>query len=186
MPRKPREEVAGGIHHVFARGNNREAVFRDGWDRRLYLKLLAAVIARQRWRCLAYCLMGNHMHLLLETPEPNLGAGMQRLHGDYARRFNDRHGRDGHVFRGRFRATRVTSDGQLSWLVGYIACNPVKAGLVTDPAAWPWSSHAAVTAGRPPRWLDQGRLAELIGAQGGDAARRYRALASEWLSRPRP
>jgi putative transposase len=166
-------EVAGGVHHVFARGNNRQDVFRDDRDRRFYLKLLAAVAARQRWRCLAYCLMGNHVHLLVETPEPNLGVGMQRLHGDYAQRFNERHGHAGHVFRGRFGATLITSDEQFRHVVGYIARNPVEAGFVTDPAAWRWSSHAALAAGARPRWLDQARLEEYLGGLGGDPAARY-------------
>src|SRR3954454_20748947 len=101
MPRKPRVELAGGVHHVYARGNAREDIYRDDVDRRMYLHTLGREVARWKWRCLAYCLMSNHVHLLLETPEPNLGRGMQRAHGTYARLFNRRHARVGHVFQGR-------------------------------------------------------------------------------------
>src|ERR1044072_8160161 len=76
MPRKPRMEVADGIHHVWARGNDRQLIYREDGDCLLYLDLLAAVVARTGWRLFAYCLMGNHLHLLLQTPDPNLGAGM--------------------------------------------------------------------------------------------------------------
>jgi putative transposase len=75
MPRKPRMEVADGIHHVWARGNDRQLLYRDDDDCELYLKLLGAVVGRKRWRFFAYCLMGNHLHLLMQTPDPNLGAG---------------------------------------------------------------------------------------------------------------
>ncbi len=84
MPRPPRPELAGGIHHVYSRGAAKQPIFIDDLDRRRYLSLLARVTHRMGWRCLTYCLMGNHMHLLIETPQPNLGRGMQRLHGTYA------------------------------------------------------------------------------------------------------
>ena len=95
---------------MFARGNDRQAIYRDDDDRRLYLDPARRTVARKRWRCLAYCLMDNHVHLLIETPEANLGAGMQWLHGLYGRSFNDRHGRSGHVFQGRYgaNASRMT------------------------------------------------------------------------------
>src|SRR5690242_13743227 len=106
MGRKPRENVANGVYHVFARGNSRAPIYLDDDDRRIYLWMLARVVLRQGWRCLAYCLMTNHVHLLLETPEPNLSHGMQQLHGGYALSFNARHGRIGHVFQGRYGAVR--------------------------------------------------------------------------------
>jgi REP element-mobilizing transposase RayT len=159
--------LAGGIHHVTARGNNRERIFCVDADRRRYLGLLAAEIARRRWLCLAYCLMDNHVHLLLETPEPNLGAGMQQLHGLYGQTFNRRHRRVGHVFQGRFHAEPVRRDAHLWIIAGYIAGNPVEAGLCDQPESWPWSSHAVVAAGRAPRWLAHGRLEAYLDAMGG-------------------
>ena len=98
MPRRPREELADAIHHVYARGNDRRAIYLDDGDRAAYLAMLGRVVVMKGWRCLAYCLMDNHVHLLIETPEPNLGSGMQRLHGLYAQSHNERHGRSGHLF----------------------------------------------------------------------------------------
>src|SRR4051794_25897040 len=98
MPRKPRELVAGGIYHVFARGAKRAAIFEDDVDRHAYLALLGKNVRWHGWRCLMYCLMDNHVHLLIETPEPNLDVGMCRHHGAYARAFNRRYATPGHVF----------------------------------------------------------------------------------------
>jgi REP-associated tyrosine transposase len=174
MPRKPREEEAGAIVHVFARGNNRQRIFRCDYDRELYLSLLGQVIARQGWLCLSYCLMHNHVHLLVETPEPNLAVGMQRLHGLYAQTFNKRHRRCGHVFQGRFGGTRVRTDEQLLTTARYIALNPVEASFCDAPAEWPWSSHPAVV-GRVagPRWLAVERLLGFFGMWGGEPRARY-------------
>ena len=174
MPRKPREEVAGGIHHVYGRGNNKALLFHDDVDRDGYLWLLGQVVARYRWRCLSHCLMDNHMHLLIETPEPNLGDGMQRLHGDFGRGFNRRHMRSGHVFQGRFGSNPVRDDEQLWTVAGYIATNPVEAGLCRSPEAWPWSSHAFVVGAMPaPTWLDLERLFERFESWGGEPRERY-------------
>jgi REP element-mobilizing transposase RayT len=129
-----------------------------------------------RWRCLAYCLMDNHVHLLVETPAANLGLGMQRLHGKYGRDFNDRHGRSGHVFQGRFGSKRMIDDEQLWTTARYIARNPVEAGLCRDALEWEWSSHAGVLAASAPGWLDVSRLLSYFGAAGGDAATRYSEL----------
>jgi len=104
MPKPGRENVAGGIYHLTARGNARENIFRDEFDYVAFLRGLSATVERYRWRCHAYCLVPNHYHLLMETPEPNLSRGMLWLNGSYARRFNGRHERVGHVFQGPYRA----------------------------------------------------------------------------------
>jgi REP element-mobilizing transposase RayT len=106
MPRAPRDNFEGGIYHVFARGVVKQPIFRDDLDRRAYLHLLGTAVERFGWRCLGYCLMGNHIHLVIETPRPNLSAGMQWLHGTYADEFNKRHDRSGCLFQGRFGAKR--------------------------------------------------------------------------------
>jgi len=180
VPRKPREEQAGGVFHVYARGNEKADIFRDADDGAAYQSLLGATIQRQGWLCLAYCLMPNHVHLLLETPEPNLGRGMQSLHGRYAQTFNARHGRDGHLFQGRFGSVPVTDDRQLATTVGYIATNPVSAGLVGTPEDWTWGSHRAIRGVEQPQaWLAVRRLEELLaGAFGGDGAARYGELVA--------
>jgi REP element-mobilizing transposase RayT len=92
------------------------------------------------WSLHAYCLMDNHVHLLIEIPRPNLADGIQYLHGTYAREFNKRHRRSGHLFQGRFGSVRIKRDEQLWTVTEYIAMNPVRAGLCTTPSEWPWSS----------------------------------------------
>jgi putative transposase len=181
MPRKPRVEVAGGVHHVFARGNRRQAIYLADDDRLLYLELLKQVVKRQGWRCLAYCLMRNHVHLLVETPQANLGAGMGRMHGLYAQTFNKRHKHSGHLFQGRFGSVLVKTDEQLWAVARYIARNPVEAGLCEGPEAWPWGSHAALVNGSAPAWLDARRLLGYFGAAGGDPRRRYDEFVGDGL-----
>jgi putative transposase len=176
MPRRPRAEFEGAIHHVFARGAARQDVFVDDADRRRYLELLDRTVSWLSWRCLTYCLMSNHMHLLIETPKPNLQHGMQRFHGEYAQRFNRRHTRSGHVFQGRYKAVPVESDAQLFAAVRYIVNNPVEAGLCDAPETWPWSSHGATLAGTAPRWLDTGRLLSYVAAYGGSPRSQYAEL----------
>ena len=158
---------------MFARGNDKQAIFADDHDRLRYLAWLEETVRARGWHCLAYCLMGNHVHLLIETTEPNLGRGMQWLHGMYAAWFNRRHRRTGHLFGGRYKSVRVTTDAQLWSVVGYIARNPVEARLCSDPADWQWSSHLGTATGRSPTWLARRRLFELVGAAGGDPLDRY-------------
>ena len=166
MPRPLRPEFSGAVHHVWARGNNRQLIFIDDEDRAVYVDKLARTVRWKRWRCLAYCLMPNHVHLLVETPEANLGAGMQWFHGSYAREFNDRHARVGHVFQGRFGNKIMLTDEQLWTAAAYVARNPVEAGLVERAEEWRWGSHAAVVAGAAPDWLDVERLAGYFGGLG--------------------
>lgn len=173
MPRKPRVELAGGVHHVYARGNGRQRIYLDDADRRSYLAMLARVVVHRRWRLLAYCLMHNHMHLLIETPVPNLAAGMQWLHGRFGQQFNARHGRSGHVFQGRYGSVLMSDEDQLWAVVAYIARNPVAAGLCATPADWPWSSHRAVIGAGAAPWLDHERLLSHYASLGGDPGRRY-------------
>jgi REP element-mobilizing transposase RayT len=167
--------MAGGIYHVYARGNDRQAIFSDDFDRRTYLRLLADAVSRQRWSVLAYCLMTNHVHLVVETPEPDLGVGMHRLHGPYARRFNLRHRRTGHLFERRYGSKRVEDDAQLWMTLGYVLRNPVDAGLCARAAEWEWSSHAAALEVTTAPCLDAERLMAYMGALGPDALRTYAA-----------
>jgi putative transposase len=172
MARRPREEVEDGIFHVYARGNAKQAIYLDDFDRLTYLRLLGLTVEKRSWRCLAYCLMENHVHLLLETPDANLAAGMQWLHSVYAQTFNERHSRVGHLFQGRYGAVRIRSDAQLWTVLRYLCLNPVEAGLCARPAEWQWGSHGALCAGAP-AWLDRERLLEFLAGNGGDPWRRY-------------
>lgn len=172
MPRKPRREEAGAIHHVFARGAVKQVLFRDDEDRLYYLALLSDTAQGHEWGCFSYCLMDNHVHLLVETALPNLGRGMQVLHGEYATAFNRRHGGSGHVFQGRFGSTRITSDAHLWTAAAYVANNPVEAGLCRRPEDWAWSSHRTIVESRP-SWLARDRLLECFSIFGGDPLERY-------------
>jgi REP element-mobilizing transposase RayT len=176
MPRKPREEREDGIHHVWARGNNRQEIFLDDGDRGLYLTLLERVTGRMRWRCLAYCLMDNHLHLLVQTPEPNLSCGMQRLQGVFAQSVNARHQSVGHIFQGRFGNKLMETDEQLWTTARYIARNPVEAGLCEIAADWKWSSHRGMLDGTAPRWVDRHRLLSFFAVAGGDPQTVYKDL----------
>ena len=178
MARKPRVELAGGIHHVWARGNNRENIYRDDADREIYLALLAKVVEKRSWLVLAYCLMDNHVHLLVQTPEPDLGRGMQWLHGNYAQDFNYRCGREGHLFQGRFGSKLVTSDEQLWHTAAYIVRNPVTAGLCERLTDWDWSSHRATLAGAGPGWLAVDALLDHFRGVGPDPLPYYREVAT--------
>ena len=173
MPRKPRTELADGVHHVFARGNNRQHIYFDDADRGSYLAMLAQTVASRQWRCLAFCLMDNHVHLLIETPLPNLASGMQWLHGRFAELFNARHGRSGHVFQGRYGSVLLEAEAHLWTVVAYIARNPVNAGLCATPSDWPWSSHRVVVGEAAAPWLDHERLLSYYDSLGGDPSRRY-------------
>jgi len=162
---KRRNEVPGGIYHVIARGVDRRRIFVDDTDYERYTGLLATVVRRQGWHLLCYCLMPNHVHLLIETPETNLGNGMQWLQSRYALAFNERHVRVGHLFEAPYKSPLVTTDQQLVTTVGYIVANPLAAALCRRVTDWPWGSHAAVCASEPaPRWLAHERLMGILEA----------------------
>jgi putative transposase len=146
MARPLRIEFAGAVYHLTARGNARADIYGDDSDRRQFLSLLHNTVNRYDWYCHAYCLMGNHYHLLIETNTPTLSKGMKFLNGTYTQYFNRRHRRVGHVFQGRFKAILVQKDSYLLELARYIALNPVRAGMVRNASEWPWSSYRA-TAG---------------------------------------
>ena len=177
MARLPRTLAPGGTYHVTARGNRRQALFSDDYDRRLFLRILGDTVARHRWRCGAYCLLSNHFHLLIHTPGPgdDLSAGMHRLNGRYAQWFNDRHELDGHLFQDRFHSTLIERDGHLLEALRYIYRNPVTAGACVAPEDWIWSSYGATTGRAPaPAFLSSEIVLELFSA---DARRARRHLA---------
>jgi REP element-mobilizing transposase RayT len=175
VTRPLRLELPGAIHHVTARGNAREPVYHDETDRVQWSETLGNTASRFGWLVLGYCQMGNHYHLLVETPQPNLSRGMRQLNGVYAQRFNRRHDRVGHVFQARFHATLIERSEHLLAVSAYLPLNPVRAGLCTEPAQWRWSSYRATIGLEPPRYLAIDRLLAYFG-EGRDAAReRYRA-----------
>jgi putative transposase len=180
MPRKLRELVGEGVYHVYARGNDRCRIFRDDADYRRYLQLIERVVRQRRWSALAYCLMPSHVHWLVRTPEPDLDAGVQFVHSQYALVFNKRHGRVGHLFGGRYGAKRVTTDQQLWVNAAYIARNPVSAGLCSEPEAWRWGSHADTARGTPAPWMDDPALMAYFAGAGGDPRHRYATFVGDY------
>lgn len=176
IARPPRIELPHGIFHVVARGNERKAIYRDATDRERFLETLALGCERYRWRALAYCLMTNHYHLLVQTPEANLARGMRHLNGVYAQRFNRRHGRGGHLFQGRYQAILVQEDEHLLAAVLYLVRNPLRARMCEQVGEWPWSSHAATIGLRPPGFLAVDRLLAYFGERRHEARARYLAL----------
>jgi len=146
MARPLRIEFPGAVYHITSRGNALQDIYVDDADREAFLDVLTRVVERFHWLCHAYCLMGNHYHLLVETLEPTLSRGMRQLNGVYTQRFNRRHGRAGHLFGGRFKAILVEREAYLLELCRYVVLNPVRAGLVRAAKDWPWSSYRA-TAG---------------------------------------
>jgi putative transposase len=143
MSRPPRPLFAGGVYHVFNRGVAQLPIYLDTRDRVGFLDLLADVVERGSWKCLAYCLMGNHFHLLVDTPNADLDRGMQRLQGVYAQHFNRRYEREGHLFHRRYGANALAADDLVRYVARYIVRNPVRAGICRNPGDWPWSSHRA-------------------------------------------
>jgi putative transposase len=141
MPRLSRIDIPDTVYHVYTRGNNKAAIFLDYQDRVLFLKFLDRALERHPCDLLGYCLMDNHYHLQLKTLEDPLGLMMHYLNNLYAGYFNDRYGRTGHVFQGRFHSIPVQADAYLLALSRYIHLNPVVAGIVQSPEQYAWSSY---------------------------------------------
>jgi putative transposase len=154
MSRPLRLEFEGAFWHVTSRGNERKDIFREDRDRLLFLSLLAAAVKRFRWRLHEYCLMTNHYHLVIETPFRTLAKGMHWLNSEYVRIFNKRYERVGHLFQGRYKGILVDEQNYLDEVRRYTVLNPVRAGMVADPAEYRWSSYRA-HAGLEliPEWL---------------------------------
>ena len=146
MSRPLRIQFPGALYHLTSRGNRQEDIYLGNFDRERFLVVLAEVCNRFNWGCHSYCLMSNHYHLLIETPEGNLSQGMRQLNGVYTQCFNRRHKRVGHVFQGRYKSILVQENSYLLELARYIVLNPVRANMVGCPSDWPWSSYRA-TAG---------------------------------------
>ena len=180
MARPLRVEFEGAVYHVTSRGNAGAKIFLDDVDRSRFLEVLNDVVGRFGWICHAYCLMGNHYHLLIETPEPNLSRGMQHLNGVYTQWFNRRRSRNGHLVQGRFKSILVEKESYLLELARYIVLNPVRAKMVRAAKDWKWSSYRA-TSGQadPPEFLAVDWLLSQFGKNRAEAADAYRRFVGE-------
>ncbi len=187
MARPLRIEFAGALYHVTSRGDRQEDIYLDDIDRAAFLDILGKVCGRFNWIVHAYCLMSNHYHLLIETPDANLAQGMRQLNGVFTQRFNRRHERVGHVFQGRYKAILVQKEAYLLELARYIVLNPVRAQMVRTAKDWPWSSYRA-TAGfkKNEKWLMVNWLLASFSSRKSNALKRYRDFVSEGRNQPAP
>lgn len=166
MSRPLRIELAGGLYHVTSRGNRLDDIYQDDADRLTWLEILAQCCERFNWAIHAWCQMSNHYHLVVETAEANLSAGMRQLNGVYTQSINRRHQRVGHVFQGRYKAILVERDSYLLALSRYVVLNPVRAGIVKHARQWKWSSYRAMVGeGERPPWLNTAWILGQFGAQ---------------------
>lgn len=179
VARPLRLQAPGALHHVVARGNEQRAVFLGSRDWEDYLERLVRCRDRFGFSLYAYCLMTNHVHLAIEEGELGLSKIMHVLHSTYAQAFNRRHGRVGHLFQGRFKSYLVDRERYLLALLRYIHLNPVRAGIVTRPEAYRWSSARFFRGGRQPQWLDVDRVFAILGPNRCLATAGYRALIGE-------
>lgn len=187
MARPLRLEFAGALYHVTSRGDGREDIYLSDPDRRLFLDVLAGVRERFNWTVHTYCLMSNHYHLLVETPDANLSKGMRQLNGVYTQRFNRTHDRVGHVFQGRYKAILVQKETYLLELARYLVLNPVRARMVREPGDWPWSSYRAFIGRQtPPQWLETRWILAAFGQTESQAVQGYVRFVAEGKGQPSP
>tara|TARA_Y200000002_G_C22480933_1_gene578715 strand:+ start:109 stop:639 length:531 start_codon:yes stop_codon:yes gene_type:complete len=164
MARPLRIQYPGAVYHVTSRGDRRENIYESDADRQAFLSTLWDVCERFNWICHAWCLMSNHYHLVIETPEANLSKGMRQLNGVYTQRFNRQHSKVGHLFQGRFKGILVQKDSYLVELLRYVVLNPVRAKMVVDVSDWPWSSyHVMVGKSTSPRCMNRAWLLSNFG-----------------------
>ncbi len=142
MARQPRKLLGDGVFHAIARGVARTVIFCERDDFVCFLGLFEAVLRRFPWKVHAYCLMPNHYHLVTETTQLDLSAGMHRLNGLYAQGFNGRYERSGHLFQNRFGVRKIEGEEHLADVCDYVLDNPVRAGLCDRAEDWPWSGGA--------------------------------------------
>jgi putative transposase len=187
MARPLRIEYPDAVYHVTSRGNARSDIFNSEHDMEEFLFILDAVVKRFNWLCHGYCLMDNHYHLLIETPDGNLSSGMRQLNGVYTQKYNDLHGKTGHVFQGRYKAILVDKESYLLELCRYVVLNPVRAKMVRKPEEWPWSSYR-YTAGikKEPDFLTTDWIIGHFGGKKREAQKLYRKFVKEGIKADSP
>ncbi len=187
MVRPLRVEYPSALYHVMSRGNASQDIFIDDLDRKNFLFVLAEAIKTHNLICHAYCLMDNHYHLSLETPEGNLSRAMQDINAIYTQKFNQKYQRAGHVLQGRYQAHVIEKETYLLEVVRYIVLNPVRAHLVDHPRLWRWSNYNA-TAGhlKSPDWLENQSTLQLFGRKKMDAQKKYRTFVKEGIGGKSP
>ena len=187
MARPLRLEIAGALYHVTSRGDRREDIYDNDDDRKAFLSVLKSVCDTCNWVCHAYCLMSNHYHLLIETPDANLSRGMRQLNGIYTQTFNRMNRRVGHVFQGRYKAILVEKESYLLELSRYIVLNPVRAGMVGSAKDWPWSSYqATVGLVNVPEYLNVEWVLSAFAKRKSVAIEKYKQFVADGKGQPSP
>lgn len=182
MARQLRIEFPGAFYHVTSRGNEQKDVFKSQKDRERFLDYLATASARYGAIIHAYCLMGNHYHLFLETPSGNLSQIMRHINGAYTTYFNVKRKRSGHLFQGRYKAILVEADAYASELTRYIHLNPVRAGMAARPEAYLWSSYCAyIGQSAAPEGLKIGFILDAFALQRAQAQKIYQQFVEDLL-----
>jgi len=187
MARPLRIEYPGALYHVTTRGNAGGRIFRTDKDREYFLDLVGFIIERFHWLCHAWCLMDNHYHLIVETPEGNLSRGMRQLNGIYTQKYNWKYTKTGHIFQGRYKAILVDKESYLLELCRYVVLNPVRANIVERPQDWKWSSYRS-TAGKakPPQWFTTDWILAQFGRNRRRAQRLYHQFIMEGITKEVP
>ena len=187
MARPLRIEYPGALYHVTSRGNAKQLIYLNDNDHFCFLDTLSEVIKTHNWLCHAYCLMGNHYHLLIETPDGNLSTGMRDLNGNYTQRFNKRHDRVGHILQGRYKAFVVEKEPYLLRVARYTVINAVRAGLVSHPIQWPWSSYAAtIGVEKCPKWLCVDWILGFFSMDKKEARAQYKEFVEQGIGEDSP
>ena len=180
MSRPLRIEYPGAWYHVMNRGRRQEDIFLDETDYHLFLDVLKDTAKMWNLKVSAYCLMSNHYHLLVQTPEGNLSRCMRHLNGVYTQHFNLKHGLDGQLFRGRYKSVLVEEDNHLLELLRYIHRNPLEAGMITELDDYPWSSHRGYLVNEKGwNWLHRYLLLEMFSKTRKQAFSDYLAFVTQ-------
>jgi len=174
MARPLRIQYPGAYYHVTSRGNEKKTIFEDDKDRQQFLVYLESAVLRYGAKIHVWCLMGNHYHLLLETPSGNLSQIMRHINGAYTTYYNIKQKRSGHLFQGRYKAILIEADRYAMELSRYIHLNPVRAELVDRPENYPWSSYCCyIGRSKAPAWLETGFILGYFGKKSTIAENAY-------------
>ncbi len=181
MARPLRIEFDGAFYHVTSRGNTRDIIYFEANDYLLFLDILGEVCKRFNWLIHCYCLMPNHYHILVETPEGNLSLGMRHLNGVYTQRINRRYGRCGHLFQGRFKGILVDTEVYYKTLVRYVMQNPLRACMVQSVGDYSWSSYNFITGkSKAPDWLVVDQLLAHFSERKNQALKLFKRFVNEY------
>jgi putative transposase len=183
MARPLRIQFPDAWYHVMNRGRRGDLIFKDKGDYFAFIDLVKDCIEMWNIRVVAYCLMGTHYHILLQTPDANLSRCMRHINGVYTQYFNRSHGLDGHLFRGRYKSILVDSDAYLLELLRYIHRNPIESGIVERLDSYQWSSHKGyLSRSEKWNWLHKEYVLNIFSINRSEALNRYRIFVSQEIS----